>query len=63
MKIQTLREKAGLTKTEVAARLGLDLSTVCHWETGVTVPRTDKLPLLADMFGCTIDELFDRDSA
>ena len=60
MEIQTLREKAGLSKTEVAYRLGLDLSTVCHWESGAAVPRTDKLPLLADLFGCTIDELYGR---
>lgn len=62
MKIQILREKAGLSKTEVAQRLGLDLSTVCHWESGASVPRTDKLPLLANLFDCTIDELYGRAS-
>lgn len=61
MKIQILREKAGLSKVDVARRLGLDLSTVCHWESGVAVPRADKLPVLADLFGCSIDELYGRD--
>ena len=61
MKIQVLRENAGLTRLEVASRLGLDKSTVSHWELGTAIPRADKLPLLADMFGCSIDELYGRD--
>lgn len=61
MKLQELREAAGFSKSEVARRLGVDLSTVCHWERGAAVPRTDKLPALADMLGCSIDNLFGRD--
>lgn len=61
MKIQVLREQAGLSKADVARRLGLDLSAICHWERGTAIPRADKLPLLADMFGCSIDELYGRD--
>lgn len=61
MNIQAMREKAGLSKAEVARRLGLDLSAVCHWERGVTVPRTDTLPRLADILDCSIDELYGRD--
>lgn len=61
MKIQTLREKAGLSQAEVARRLGLDFSTVSHWERGTAIPRADKLPVLADLFGCSIDELYGRD--
>lgn len=61
MKIQVLREQAGLSQVDVARRLGLDKSTVCRWESGENVPRTDKLPILADLFGCSIDELYGRD--
>lgn len=61
MNIQELRENAGLSRLEVASRLGLDKSTVSHWEHGKAIPRSDKLPLLADMFGCSIDELYGRD--
>ena len=63
MKLKELRENAGLSKTEISRRLGVTLSTVCHWERGAAIPRTNKLPLLADMFGCTIDELYGRDQA
>lgn len=62
MKIGALREKAGLTKTQLADRLGVDLSTVCKWESGVNKPTADGLLNLADLFHCTIDELFDRAS-
>ena len=60
MQIGTLREQAGLTKTQLADRLGVDLSTVCKWESGVNKPTADGLLRLADLFGCTIDELFGR---
>ncbi|MEY8386705.1 helix-turn-helix transcriptional regulator [Oscillospiraceae bacterium 38-13] len=60
MKIQELRENAGLSRVEVAARLGLDKSSISHWEHGKTTPTSDKLPLLADLFGCSIDALYGR---
>lgn len=61
MEIGRIRERAGLSKTQLADRLGVDLSTVCKWETGVNRPTADGLLKLADLFGCTIDELFGRD--
>lgn len=56
--IKKLREKAGLKQTDLARMLKIGQSTVAMWETGETMPRTDKLPALAEIFGCTIDELF-----
>lgn len=61
MRIGELRERAGLTKTQLADRLGVDLSTVCKWETGENRPMADGLLQLSDLFGCTIDELFARE--
>lgn len=61
MEIGKLRERAGLTKTQLADRLGLDLSTVSKWESGVSRPQTGTLLRLADLLSCTIDELFGRD--
>ncbi len=56
--IKKLREKAGLKQTDLARMLKIGQSTVAMWETGETMPRTDKLPALAEVLGCTIDELF-----
>ena len=50
-----------MSKTQLADRLGVDLSTVCKWESGVNKPMADTLLKLADLLGCTIDELFGRD--
>lgn len=58
LRIKELREKAGLTQDTVAKALMLDRSTVAKWETGESKPRADKLPELARILGCTIDELY-----
>lgn len=61
MKIGELRKRAGMTKTQLANTLNVDLSTVCKWESGVNKPTADGLLKLANLFHCTIDELFGRE--
>lgn len=58
MDIKTLREKMGITQVELAARLNVTQPTIAMWETGEAMPRADKLPELARVLGCSIDELF-----
>ena len=57
-KFKSLREKARLTQEEVSRALDIDRTTVTKWETGDSFPRSDKLPILAALYGCTIDEMF-----
>lgn len=59
MKISVLRKRAGLTQREVANRLGINQSTVVLWEKGRTFPTSPKLPKLAELYGCTVDELLE----
>lgn len=61
MNLRKMRETAGLTPTDVAKSLHVDISTVLHWEAGDAMPRAAKLPKLADLFGCSIDALFGRE--
>lgn len=61
MKIRELREAAGLSKTEVARVMEVDLAAVIRWDSGASLPRAAKLPKLADLFNCSIDALFGRD--
>lgn len=45
------------TQQEVARILGIKPSTVSKWENGKGKPRADKLPALAKLYGCSIEEL------
>ena len=60
MRIKEIREAAGLTRLQVADRLGVTVVAVRKWETGLAMPNADKLPVLADLLGCTIDALYGR---
>ena len=59
--IRELRKKAGLTQVELAQLLGFkSTSVISMWESGDRSPRTDKLPELARILHCSIDDLFER---
>jgi transcriptional regulator with XRE-family HTH domain len=45
------------TQREVAKILGVKESAVSKWEQGIAKPRANKLPTLAKLYGCTIEEL------
>ena len=49
------------TQKEVVAILGVQNSAVSKWERGVNKPRADKLPQLAKLYDCTVDELIRED--
>ena len=57
------RIAAGMLQEEVAAAVGVDRSAVAHWESGRTVPRTEKLLKLARLYGCTVEALLGGESA
>jgi transcriptional regulator with XRE-family HTH domain len=58
-KIRTLRLKAGFTQEQLAEKLGIGAQSVSKWENGTTMPDVALLPYLAEVFGVTIDDLFD----
>lgn len=58
MKIKERREALGLTRVQLADRMGVSKVAVRKWEVGLAKPSADKLPALAGLLGCTIDELF-----
>lgn len=61
MKIKELREKAGISKSQLAKIMDVDFAAVSRWDSGESMPRAAKLPKLADLFGCSIDDLFGRE--
>lgn len=58
-KIRQLRFRAGLTQEQLAERLGIGPQSVSKWENAAAMPDISALPLLAEIFGVSIDELFD----
>ena len=61
MNIKQLRKKSSMKQEELAKKLKIDRSTIAKWETGEALPRADKLPALAKIFKCNIDDLFKKD--
>ena len=58
-KIRQLRFKAGLTQEQLAEKLGIAPQSVSKWENAAAMPDITMLPLLSEVFGVSIDELFD----
>lgn len=54
---KVLREKAGLSVKQVMEALNVSDAAVYFWETGTNAPSTKKLPDIAKLYGCTVDEL------
>lgn len=59
MKIAHIRNKLGMTQEDLAQKLKVERSTIAKWESGAALPRTDKIPILAEALGCEIKDLFE----
>ena len=59
--IQKYRKKCLLTQEELAEKLGVTFQAVSKWENAKSAPDISFLPIMADLFGCYIDELFSRE--
>lgn len=58
---KNFRKEASLSQQEIADKLGVSQQCVAKWESGESLPRADKLPQLAEILGCTVDELLKTD--
>ncbi len=58
--IQMYRKKVGFTQEELAEKLGVSFQAVSKWENAKCAPDIMFLPVMAELFGCYIDELFGR---
>lgn len=56
-RIRMLREQKGLTQTELAKQLGITRSSVNAWEQGISVPSTQYVVELAQIFKVSTDHL------
>lgn len=58
MRLKEIRKSSGLTQSDLAVAVGVQQNTISQWENGERLVRSDKLPKLAQILGCTIDALF-----
>ncbi len=58
-KIKQLRQRAGMTQEQLAGRVGVSAQSVSKWENQISMPDIVLLPILAEEFGVSVDELFD----
>ena len=61
IKIKSFRKKLDLTQEELAERLGVSFQAVSKWETCSAYPDIAMLPILANFFNVTTDELLGVD--
>jgi transcriptional regulator with XRE-family HTH domain len=59
LRLRTTRSDRGLTLADVAARAGMDPSTLSRLESGARRLTLDHLPVLARALGITVDDLLE----
>lgn len=61
MRLGELRDSRGMTQAQVAEAIGVPVTTYRKYEYGERQTPTDVLISLADLYGVTLDYLFERD--
>ena len=56
-----LRKKGNLKQEDIAAKLNISAQAVSKWENDLSAPDISALPILADLFNISIDELLGRE--
>ncbi|MBB5335392.1 helix-turn-helix domain-containing protein [Pectinatus brassicae] len=57
MNIKVYRKKLKITQSDLAAKMNVTQGAIVQWESGICFPRADKLPMLANILNCSIEEL------
>lgn len=57
LRIAELRKNKNVTQQEVADAIGVSFQTISKWETESSMPDITLLPVLADYFQVTVDQL------
>lgn len=56
-KLCILRNQSGYSQEQLAEKMGVSRQAVSKWESGVTLPETEKIILLSDFFDVSTDFL------
>ena len=61
--IAVLRKSRGMTQKELAEKLGVSDKTISHWERDESSPDISMIPVIAEIFDVTCDELLKGEKA
>ncbi len=61
-RITALRDRAGLSQTGLADKLGIGQQTVAYWERRAVVLKPDQIDAIAAALGCTHQEILGVES-
>lgn len=59
--IKKIRKEQKMPQIEFARALGVTSSAVSQWENGLYNPKTSRLQDIADVLGCTVDDLLRKE--
>ena len=62
LRLKEIRENRDVSQSDLARLVSVNQTAVSQWERGVSLPSCDKLPLLAAVLDCSIDDLFTDDA-
>lgn len=56
-----LRSRAGLSQSELAAKVGVTNKAISKWEVGKAKPSVENIRKLAEMFQLSVDDLLKKE--
>ncbi len=56
--IQEKRKEKGITQSELAEKLNISDRAISKWENGICLPDASNMPIICDILGITINDLF-----
>ena len=61
-KLYKLRKNSGFSQEQLAEQLNVSRQAISKWEQGTAVPESDKLIIISNYFGVTVDYLLKEDT-
>ena len=61
-KLYMLRKKSGLSQEQLAEQLNVSRQAISKWESGVSIPESDKLIAISNYFNVSLDYLMKEDN-
>ena len=61
-KLYTLRKKSGLSQEQLAEQLNVSRQAISKWESGTSIPESDKLIAISNFFNVSLDYLMKEDN-